>query len=286
LSTRGSPSIRRRRLGIELRRLREDAGLTIEIVAERLECSPSKISRIENGLVGATPRDVRDMLEIYGVTGEPMQALIQVAREAREKGWWNSYADLGNVALVGFEAAAASIATFDVSLVPSLLQTPEYARSILRAMRPELDPTSIERRVEFRMTRQRVLTERKPPSFWAVLDEAVLRRPVGGRGMMTAQILHLVESARLPNITIQVLPFAAGEHAGMSGSFTLLNFAEPADPDVVYLENFSSDLYLESPVDVQRYRSLFDYVRAAALPFEGSLNLLTELAKERNNTDW
>jgi hypothetical protein len=104
--------------------------------------------------------------------------------------------------------------------------------------------------------------------------------------MMTAQILHLVESARLPNITIQVLPFAAGEHAGMSGSFTLLNFAEPADPDVVYLENFSSDLYLESPVDVQRYRSLFDYVRAAALPFEGSLNLLTELAKERNNTDW
>jgi transcriptional regulator with XRE-family HTH domain len=140
LSTRGSPSIRRRRLGIELRRLREDAGLTIEIVAERLECSPSKISRIENGLVGATPRDVRDMLEIYGVTGEPMQALIQVAREAREKGWWNSYADLGNVALVGFEAAAASIATFDVSLVPSLLQTPEYARSILRAMRPELDP--------------------------------------------------------------------------------------------------------------------------------------------------
>jgi transcriptional regulator with XRE-family HTH domain len=278
---RQSPTVRRRRLGIELRRHRESAGLTIDRVAEILECSHSKISRIETGQVRATPRDVRDMLEIYGVESEQREALIQIAREARQTGWWHAYGDvIKESAYVGLEVAAASIRSYEGLLIPGLLQTTHYARAVTRAVRPEQRPEQIERQVELRMARQSILTQDDPPALWAILDEAVLRRSVGEHGIMGEQLHHLTEVAELPTVTLQVLQYSAGEHAGMDGAFTILSFPEPADPAVVYLENATSDLYLEGPDEVRRYTLLFDHLRAAALKPDDSTALIATLLKE------
>ena len=277
---RRSPTVRRRRLGMELRRLREQAGLTIEQVANALECSDSKISRIENGQVSAAPRDVRDMLILFGVGGGQQEELVQIAREARQKGWWSSYEDRAITALIGFEAAATSIRTYEVSLVPGLLQTVEYARAVTRAVRPTLRPGEVNHRVAVRTARQAHLPEDDPPELWVVLDEAALRRPVGGPSVMSGQVLHLLEATALPNVTLQVLPFDTGEHAGMDGSFTIYGFADPADKDVVYLENAISDLYVERPEDVRRYAMLFNHLRAAALKPGDSSAFMADLLKE------
>jgi transcriptional regulator with XRE-family HTH domain len=280
VAARQSPTVRRRRLGLELRRLREAAGLTIEKVADRLECSDSKVSRIETGQVGATPRDVRDMLELYGVTGEQRDGLVQIAREAREKGWWHAYGDVQVTAYIGFEAEAAWIRTFEVLAVPGLLQTPAYARAVIRAARPNLGTDELERWTELRRARQALLAQDEPPTLWAVLDEAVLRRQVGGRGAMREQLLHLADAAAAPNVTLQVLPFAAGEHAGMSGAFTIFRVPESADPDVVHLENATSDLYLEREDELDRYSRAFEHLSATALHPAASVAALTTAASE------
>jgi transcriptional regulator with XRE-family HTH domain len=276
---RQSPAVRRRRLGMELRRLREHAGMTIEQVAKALECSDSKVSRIETGQVAAAPRDVRDMLILYQVGGRQQDELVQIAREARQKSWWSSYDDRAITALIGFEAAATSIRSYEASLVPGLLQTVEYARAVTRAVRPTLRPGEVNHRVAVRTARQAHLPEDDPPELWVILDEAALRRPVGGPDVMSEQVLHLIEAARLPNVTLQVLPFDAGEHAGMDGSFTIYGFADPADRDVVYLENAISDHYVERPEDVRRYAMLFDHLRAAALKPGDSSAFMTGLIK-------
>jgi len=279
VSGRRSPTVRRRRLGIELRRLRDDAGLTIEQVAGALECSDSKISRIETGQVGATPRDVRDMLQLYGVDGQRRDALLQSAREARQRDWWQAYSDTLIVPLVGMEAAASSIRVYETLLVPGLFQTRQYAGTVIRTVRPDLRPEEVERWVEFRMARQSLLARDLPPALSAVLDEALLRRPVGGPAAMGEQLHHLARVAALPTVTLQVLPFAAGHHAGMSGAFTIFSFPEPDDPDVVYLEHTKSDLYLESEEEVRRYASAFDQLRAMALPPDDSVALVVALAR-------
>jgi transcriptional regulator with XRE-family HTH domain len=279
VSGRRSPTVRRRRLGIELRRLRDDAGLTIEQVAGALECSDSKISRIETGQVGATPRDVRDMLQLYGVAGQRRDALLQSAREARQRDWWQAYSDTLIVPLVGMEAAASSIRVYETLLVPGLFQTRQYAGTVIRTVRPDLRPEEVERWVEFRMARQSLLARDLPPALSAVLDEALLRRPVGGLAAMGEQLHHLARVAALPTVTLQVLPFAAGHHAGMSGAFTIFSFPEPDDPDVVYLEHTKSDLYLESEEEVRRYASAFDQLRAMALPPDDSVALVVALAR-------
>jgi transcriptional regulator with XRE-family HTH domain len=276
---RRSPTLRRRRLGSELRRLREQAGLTIDQVASALDCSSSKISRIETGQVNATPRDVREILAHYGVAGKRQEELIQLSREARQKAWWQTYDDRVITALIGFEAAATSISSYDASLVPGLLQTVEYARAVTRAVRPTLRPEEVNHRVAVRTARQAHLPEDDPPALWVILDEAVLRRPVGGLGVMVEQVRHLVEAAALPNVTMQVLPFAAGEHAGMDGSFAIYGFAEPADTDVVYLENATSDHYLHRPEEVRRYALVFDHLRAAALKPDDSVAFLAEVVR-------
>jgi transcriptional regulator with XRE-family HTH domain len=275
-----SPTVRRRRLAIELRRLREAAGLTIEQVAAMLECSDSKISRIETGQVGATPRDVRDMLEIYGVANEQRAELIQIAREARQKGWWHAYGDVPVPPAVVFEAEAFSMSIFQSSVVPGLLQIEDYARAVLRATRPELPLDQIERRVELRMARQSILTRDQPPVLWAVLDEAVIRRLIGGPEVMRQQLERLSEADALPNVTLQLLPFARGEHAGLGGEFTLIGFPDPGDLDVVYIEMPSTDLWLEDPASVRQYHHLFDLLRAAALSPAESAELITKAAKE------
>jgi hypothetical protein len=250
-------------------------------VAELLECSHSKISRIETGQVRATPRDVRDMLEIYGVDGEQREALIQIAREARQTAWWHAYGDvMKESTYVGLEAAAASIQTFEPLVVPGLFQITEYARAISRTLVPKLRSEEVERQVELRMARQMMLTQDDPPAVWAVLDEAALRRPIGEPGVMAEQLHHLTEVAAFPTVTIQVLPFPAGEHPGLSGAFTLLGFPEPADPDVVYIEHATGDLYLERAEEIRQYALLFDYLRAAALAPDDSAAFLAALLKD------
>jgi transcriptional regulator with XRE-family HTH domain len=279
---RSSPTIRRRRLAIELRRLREEAGLTIERVAEALECSPSKVSRVETGHVNATPRDVRDMLALYGVVGAQRDALVQMAREARQKGWWYKYRDdqADQAFHAGLEVAADSIRMYAALLVPGLLQIAPYARTVIRALNPGIRPEEVEHRLELRLARQSLLTQADPPLLWAILDEAALHRLVGGPGVMREQLHHLIEQAQLPNVTVQVLTYTAGQHAGMHGAFHIFGFAEPGDPDVVHLEHSTSRLYLERPEEVQRYSLLFDHLRAAALAPDDSIAFVTELAKE------
>ncbi|GAB3501688.1 helix-turn-helix domain-containing protein [Amycolatopsis cihanbeyliensis] len=268
------PTVRRRRLATELRRLREAADMTIDEVGEKLECSASKISRIETGHVGVTPRDVRDMLELYGVSGDDREALVQLAREARKQGWWHAYKEVFNGTFVGLEADASSLQTFQALLVPGLLQTEQYAREVIRAMRPDTGESDIQRRVAARMARQDLLTDSNPPEYWAVIDEAVLHRAVGSREVMARQLHRLVEVARMPHVTLQVLPFAAGAHAGMEGPFVILGYPEHADPDVVYLESTGSGFFLELPPEVRHYSLMFDHLRAAALKPDDSTDVI------------
>jgi transcriptional regulator with XRE-family HTH domain len=279
-SRRGSPTLRRRQLGMELRRLREAAGLTIDQVAERLECSASKISRIETGQSGATPRDVRDILVVYGVPEDESDLLLQIAREARQKGWWQLYGTVLTGAYVGLEAAADAIQAYEALVVPGLLQTEDYARAMIHAARPDIDATEIDKRVRVRVGRQSLLTQDDPLDLWVVLDEAVLHRPVGGRSVMRSQLEHLVVSAELPNVTLQVLPFAAGAHAGMDGTFSILLYQEPPNQNVVFAANAAGGLFLEKDEELHRYAFIFDHLRANAMRPEESLAMIASLAKE------
>jgi transcriptional regulator with XRE-family HTH domain len=276
----GSPTVRRRRLAHELRRLRDEARLTIEEVASALECSDSKISRIETARVGATPRDVRDMLSLYGVGPDERESLIQLARQARQKGWWHPYSDLQIVTLVGLEAAASSMRVFGALLIPGLLQTERYARAVLGAVLPKLHSDEIERRVQLRLRRQTRLKQEDAPELWVVLDEAALRRPVGGREVMREQLELLVEVADLPKTTLQVLPLAHGAHGGMDGDFTIIDFPERADPEVVYIESKVRDVYVEDPDDVKQYTMLFNHLRADAISRAESKALVSSVVKE------
>ncbi|HEY7591699.1 MAG TPA: helix-turn-helix transcriptional regulator [Actinophytocola sp.] len=273
-----SPTVRRRRLAAELRRLRETAELTIDEVGEKLECSASKISRIETGHVGVTPRDVRDMLEVYGIEDDEREALVQLAREARKKGWWHAYSEVFTGSFVGLESDASTLHTHQALLVPGLLQTEGYIRAVIRATRPDAAEAEVERRVTARLTRQKLLTDTHPPEYWAVLDEAVLHRTVGGRDVMRAQLENLVSLAALPHVTLQVVPFEAGAHAGMDSPFLILGFPEQADPDVVYVEYTTTGVYLEQPSDVRRYTLMFDHLRAAALKPDDTVVMVEQAA--------
>jgi transcriptional regulator with XRE-family HTH domain len=277
--TTQTPTRRRRRLGAELRRLRDKAGLTIDQVAEALECSQSKVSRIETGQVSATPRDVRDMLELYQVDAAQREALVQIAREARQRGWWQKFVDVpdGVPAYVSLEAAATSIDVYMALIVPALLQTAEYARAIIGAVRPDLPGSEIERRVELRVGRQALLDQDNPPALRVLLDDAVLRRPVGGAAVMRGQLQRLLEDAARPGVTVQVLPIGVGAHAGMDGPFTIFGFPAPAEPDIVALDSAADALYLESLEDLRRYRRVFERLLPAALPPEESTAFIAGL---------
>jgi transcriptional regulator with XRE-family HTH domain len=274
--TTRTPTGRRRRLGAELRRLREAAGLTIDRVAEELECSPSKVSRIETGQVSATPRDVRDMLGLYRVDHARLEAMVQVAREARQRGWWQKFVDVpdGVPAYVGLETAATAIDVYMALLVPALLQTPDYARAVIAAVRPDLPRSEIDRRVELRLRRQGLLDQERPPHMRVLLDDTVLRRPVGGPAVMAAQRRRLLADAGRPAVTIQVLEAGAGAHAGMDGPFTIFGFPAPAERDVVALDSAADALYLEGPEDVARYRRVFELLLPAARSPEDSAAII------------
>lgn len=280
MNPRRSPTIRRRRLGAELRRYRDAAGVTIDVVAERLGCSPSKVSRIETGHTSATPRDVKDMLDIYGVDGGETEELVQIAREARQKGWWHPFSTVLTGAYVGLEAAARAIRAYEQQVVPGLLQTDKYAMAMIRAARLGDTDQEIEQRVRVRMARQALLIQDDPIDLQVVLDEAVVSRPVGGDEVMRDQLHRLVEAARLPNVTLQILPFAAGAHAGMDGTFAILDFPDAEDPNVVFAENATGGLFLEKSDELRKYNSIFDTIRSSALSPEESRNMIAMLAEE------
>jgi transcriptional regulator with XRE-family HTH domain len=275
-----SPTVRRRRLGIELRRLRETAGLMIEDVATHLECSSSKVSRIETGKAVPRVRDVRDMLELYDVTDTQSDLLLTIVREAQQKGWWTDYEDVLPAAFetyVGLEAEASSLRTFQHH-VHGLLQTEDYARAMLRGGHLS-DSDGVERLVALRMRRQDMLTKPNPIELWAVIDEAALHRLMGGAEVMRGQVARLVELADLPNVTLQVLPFTKGAHAGVIGAFTLIEFPDQTDNDVVYVDSPAGNIYLEKDKDLRRYTLVFDHLRAAALPPDESIPFIEDVAR-------
>ncbi|WP_063772004.1 helix-turn-helix domain-containing protein [Kitasatospora mediocidica] len=276
-----NPTVRRRRLGAELRRLRETKGMTAEEVAARLMVSQSKISRLENGRRSISPRDVRDLCDVYNVDDPRMRnSLMEMAKESRQRGWWHEFGDIPYSVYIGLEAEASSIRSYESSFIPGLLQTREYAEAVVLGTQPDTDAGSIRRRVEVRLKRQdRISGEDRIENFWAVIDEAALAREVGGGAVMADQMRQLLELGEQPNITLQVIPFVRGAHPGMTGTFSLMEFPESADSTVVYFEGVTSDLYLEKDVDVRRYTGLYDHLRAAALSVAETRSLITDYAE-------
>jgi transcriptional regulator with XRE-family HTH domain len=276
-----NPTLRGRRLALELLHRREATGMTREEVARQLEWSTSTLFRIETGRSRPQPGNVRVLLELYGVTGPERDGLIQLARDARQPGWWHSFRDvLPNPyeVYIGLEAGAASIRNFEPIVIPGLLQTPDYAGALNRNGPLELDRDEIERRVEVRMARQKILARDARPRLWTVVDEAAIHRVVGGPEVMCGQLRHLVESAEQGKTTLQVVPYSAGAHAGTTGPFVILNFPEPTDPAVVYVETLAGDIYLEERSDVNRYTLAFDRLLAAALHPDDSVRLIEQVA--------
>jgi len=271
-----SPTLRRRELGVLLRSRRLQLGLTVEQVAEHLECSPSKISRMETGHRGVTPRDVRDLCDLYEITDQAgRDKLVALARESRQSAWWQSY-DLPYSMYVGLEAEATAIGDFQSSVVPGLLQTPDYARAGHLGAFPVLSPEEIDRRIEAKLTRQQLLIRSGGPALSAVLDEAVLHRLTGGTTVMYAQLSKLLEVTKLSNITIQVIPFTVGAHPGVESNFSILELPPPS-PGVVFVEGLVGSIYLEKPDDLDRYQKIFARLKEIALSPQDSIGLIARL---------
>lgn len=268
----------RRQLARTLRALREGTGLTIDKVAEMIETSPSTISRIETAQVGVRTRDVKALLDIYKVNEAQRDELLELARKSRQQPWWYEYhQEVPSATLADYESEATFIRQYSALILPGILQTGEYAREVIRAIRHDAEAEELKQRLEFRMHRQRLLAQKGAPDYWLILDEAALRRPVARPAVMRAQMQRLIDVSALPNVTLQVLPFAAGPHAGLDGEFTLLSFSDPAEPDLVYIENSGGDLFLEDIDRTERYRLIFSHLQAAALNPVESIRILTDL---------
>ncbi|MFJ2831416.1 helix-turn-helix domain-containing protein [Streptomyces sp. NPDC087263] len=277
-----NPTVRRRRLGQELRRLRELKGMTAEEVAERLLVSQSKISRLENGRRSISQRDVRDLCGVYEVEDvRIVDSLMQMAKDSRQQGWWHSFGDIPYSVYIGLETDAASLRVYDPQVVPGLLQTRPYAEALIAGALPETAIGEIEKRVQVRLRRQeRISAPENPLRLWTVLDEAALRRVVGNRSLMREQLEHLVEQSQLPHVTVQVIPFEMGAHPGLNGQYAILEFPDAADSSVVYIEGVTSDLYLEKANDVQKYSVMYEHLRAQALNVEQSRQFIADIAKD------
>jgi transcriptional regulator with XRE-family HTH domain len=271
-------------LGTQLRRLREAAGVSPEQAGAEIRATRSKISRMETGRVGFKARDVTDLLTLYGVTDDQMQSrFLSLARQANRPDWWTKYGDIlpdWFEAYLGLESAAGTIRSFEIQFVHGLFQTEDYARAVTLLGHRAASPDEIDQRVTVRLKRQDLLARPKSPRIWSIMDEAVLRRPVGGSAVMRAQLRHLVEVAALPQVTVQVVPFARGGHAGAGGSFTILRFAEQDLPDLVYIEQLTSATYLEQRSDVEHYLEVADQLSGAALTPAASTLFLEQVASE------
>jgi transcriptional regulator with XRE-family HTH domain len=282
MSVRHSPTVRRRRLGAELRRLREAAGMTCEQAGEHLDCSASKISRIETARVPARTLDVQALCALYRASPEQIASLLTLVRESKQSGWWQRFDDIlpdWFETYVGLEAAAASIRTYEIQLIPGLLQTEAYARALFES--GDLGRrTDIDRAVGIRRARQQVLAGENPPQYWVILSEAALQRMVGGPGVMRDQLLYLLEAGELPHVTIQVIRNDLGAHPGMLTPFVILGFPERADPRVVFVDYLTGALYLEKPEEVDRYDLAFNHLVAAAVAPAHTLQFIGDLAKD------
>jgi hypothetical protein len=271
-------------IGGQLRRLREAASVTPDAAAYEIRASRSKISRMEHGQVGFKDRDVADLLTLYGVTDEQTRAtMLSLARQSNTPGWWSKYDDLlpdWFEGYLGLEGAASVIRTFELQFVHGLFQTEAYARAVTMLGHQASPAEEIDRRVGMRLKRQDVLTSPKPPQVWSVMDEAALRRPVGGREVMRAQLERLIEAAELPNVTLQVLPFAAGAHPAMIGAFSVLRFADQELPDVVYLEHLTSAIYLNKEDDVDQYLHVMETICVRAAAPDRTVEILGRILKE------
>lgn len=278
------PTVLRILLGSELRRLREAKGITREDAGYTIRASGSKISRMELGRVSFKERDVADLLSLYGVTDEAERdALLNLAREANTPGWWHRYGDVlpdWFQVYVGLEEAATLIRTYEVQFVPGLLQTEDYARAITRRGHSTAPPEEIEQRVALRMTRQRLLARPDAPRLWAVIDEAALRRPIGGPDVMRAQVERLIEATKMSNVTLQVMPFDRGGHAAEAGAFTILRFPEADLPDVVYVEQLTSALYLDKRDDADAYMEAMELLCVESEPPGSAVEILSRILQE------
>ncbi|MFF1414223.1 helix-turn-helix domain-containing protein [Streptomyces sp. NPDC058289] len=283
-----NPTVSRRRLGSELRRLRETSGMTTQQVAERLLISQPKISLLENGRRLIKPRDVRDLCGLYGVQDQRrVDHLMQLATESGQQGWWNSYGDIPYGAYIGLEAEAAAVRSYEPMVIPGLLQTPAYAQAVIAGTIPHATAEQAATRLQVRLRRQsRLGVARNPLRLWAVLDESALRRVVGSREVMREQLDHLIHLGAQPHITLQVLPHDVGAHPGISGQFSLLEFAEATDVSVVYLERFTSDLYLEKRSDVLLYSDMYAHLQAQALSPVSTRRFIDEVVKTYGRTEF
>jgi transcriptional regulator with XRE-family HTH domain len=263
-----------------LRQLRTERGLSIDEVTERAMFSATKLSRLETGRVGASPRDIRDLCIVYGIT-DPAERdrLMALAREGKQRAWWQQF-DLPYATYVGLEAEATSISQYESDVVPGLLQVEGYARAIFEAGDPPLDTPAIEGRIEARIRRQVLLDRDEAPlgHFHCIVDEAALSRPIGGPAVMQAQLARIIAVAELPKVMFQVIPFAVGAHPGLESNFTILEFAEPTVNDVVYVEGAVGNIYLEHAADLVRYRRIFSRLQSIALDPEGSVAMVSRIA--------
>jgi Domain of unknown function (DUF5753)/Helix-turn-helix domain len=280
----GGPTVLRILLGSQLRKLREANGVTREAAGWEIRASESKISRMELGRVGFKERDVADLLTLYGVHDKTeREALLALARQANTQGWWQRFSDVlpsWFQAYLGLESSAGMIRTYEVQFVPGLLQSREYARAVVMIGHGAAGLDEIDRRVDVRMARQQLLTRPGAPHLWAVLDEAVLRRPIGGRTVMRTQIAALIDATKLPNVTIQIVPFSAGGHAAAGGNFSILRFPDAELPDVIYMEQLTTALYLDKRDDVDQYAAAMERLCVEAEPPERTLALLERILHE------
>lgn len=289
VQTTGS-TVPRRQLGRHLRELRNQARFTVRAAAKELEWSEPKIWRIETGQTSLRSLDVEAMCKVYGAPPELTQALMGLAKETKGRGWWHAYGDVipeGFDLYIGLEEAADRLSWYEAELVPGLFQTPDYLRALIAHSDPDRDDADVERRVHVRMTRQTLLTRvTAAPKVDVVLNEAVLRRPVGGVKVMTEQLERLVQLAELENVSVRVVPYSAGLHAGiMSGPFVTLRFPTTGggrymEPPTVYVEGFTGALYLDKPNEVERYDGAFESIWSSALDETGSTSLLKQAARE------
>jgi hypothetical protein len=275
------PTATRLLMGARLRQLRENAGVARETAGAAIRASGSKISRLERGRSGFKHRDVSDLLTLYGVTDEAdRQVLLDLAQQASRPGWWQSYADVlpdWFETYLGLEQAASLIRTYTVQFIPDLLQSEEYAKTALWLSHLDDTTTQIERRVELRMRRQQILNRPSPPRLWAVIDETALRHPIGSADTMRAQLEHLVQLAERPNISLQVVPFSAGGHPAAGGSITFLRFPEGILPDIVYLEQLISAVYIDKPDDIAHYWSVLNCLGLQAAQPEETVRVLRQI---------
>jgi hypothetical protein len=278
------PTVPRMLLGTQLHRLRVAAGITPEQAGYEIRASRSKISRMENGRVRCKERDVTDLLTLYGITDDRTRAgMVALVRQANAPGWWSKYGDIMAdwfEAYLGLEMAASVIRTFELQFVNGLFQTEDYARAVTMLGHTSASEDEIEQRVSLRLKRQELLTTPEPPQVWSIMDEGALRRPVGGRAVMRAQLNRLIEVAELRHVTVQAIPFSRGGHAAAGGSFTILRFDGPEVPNVVYIEQLTSALYLDKHEDLDHYLEVMNNLSTEALTPDQSKRFLTEIMRE------